>query len=315
MFYMFSGPDFLYANAFYPKATTYVLSALEPVGLGARSDEIAARRYRRGALQRRALDEFDPELQLLHHQAHEDRSARRRRSAAPCRSSMYSWRARARPSATSAWSRSTTRARCIRPVKMPAANATRGVRIMFAGSDGVRKDAVLFLDRSFQQRRQEQRLSEILRNAGARQQPDQERVLSAACRQFHHRARLPARQQRHHHPGRFRHSARRLQSRRNGGSFRSAATPDRSANSPEDIRQSYAELFRRSQPMDFGIGYRWRSYESNLLLSVRLPPDGTGSVGRDAARLSRRSRRNRRARKRPRPPAAGEPRRTSVFSR
>src|SRR5260370_24943207 len=32
MFYMFSGPDFLYANAFYPNATTYVLSALEPVG-------------------------------------------------------------------------------------------------------------------------------------------------------------------------------------------------------------------------------------------------------------------------------------------
>ena len=32
MFYMFSGPDFLYANAFYPKATNYVLSALEPPG-------------------------------------------------------------------------------------------------------------------------------------------------------------------------------------------------------------------------------------------------------------------------------------------
>src|SRR5262245_18751291 len=32
MFYMFSGPDFLYANAFYSKATTYVLSALEPPG-------------------------------------------------------------------------------------------------------------------------------------------------------------------------------------------------------------------------------------------------------------------------------------------
>jgi hypothetical protein len=25
--------------------------------------------------------------------------------------------------------------------------------------------------------------------------------------------------------------------------------------------------------MDFGIGYRWRSHESNLLLSVRLSPD------------------------------------------
>ena len=32
MFYMFSGPDFLYADAFYPRAVTYVLSALEPVG-------------------------------------------------------------------------------------------------------------------------------------------------------------------------------------------------------------------------------------------------------------------------------------------
>ena len=32
MFYMFSGPDFLYADVFYSKATTYVLSALEPVG-------------------------------------------------------------------------------------------------------------------------------------------------------------------------------------------------------------------------------------------------------------------------------------------
>lgn len=32
MLYMFSGPDFLYANAFYPNAKTYILSALEPVG-------------------------------------------------------------------------------------------------------------------------------------------------------------------------------------------------------------------------------------------------------------------------------------------
>ena len=32
LFYMFSGPDFIYANAFFPNATTYILSALEPVG-------------------------------------------------------------------------------------------------------------------------------------------------------------------------------------------------------------------------------------------------------------------------------------------
>jgi APA family basic amino acid/polyamine antiporter len=32
LFYMFSGPDFLYANAFFPSATTYVMVGLEPVG-------------------------------------------------------------------------------------------------------------------------------------------------------------------------------------------------------------------------------------------------------------------------------------------
>jgi hypothetical protein len=32
MYYMFSGPDFLYANAFYPRASTYILCGIEPVG-------------------------------------------------------------------------------------------------------------------------------------------------------------------------------------------------------------------------------------------------------------------------------------------
>jgi hypothetical protein len=32
MLYMFSGPDFLYADAFYPHAETYVLAAKEPIG-------------------------------------------------------------------------------------------------------------------------------------------------------------------------------------------------------------------------------------------------------------------------------------------
>ncbi len=32
MLYLFSGPDFLYANAFYPNASTYIFTGLEPVG-------------------------------------------------------------------------------------------------------------------------------------------------------------------------------------------------------------------------------------------------------------------------------------------
>jgi hypothetical protein len=50
---------------------------------------------------------------------------------------------------------------------------------------------------------------------------------------------------------------------------------------PGRYQPNYAELFRRAQPMDFGIGYRWRSYESNLLLAVRLAADDPG--GTDAA--------------------------------
>jgi hypothetical protein len=32
MFYMFSGPDFLYANTFFPNANTYILCGIEPIG-------------------------------------------------------------------------------------------------------------------------------------------------------------------------------------------------------------------------------------------------------------------------------------------
>ena len=221
---------------------------------------------------------LDPELQLLHHQADEGRSACRpdqRHAAAPV---SCSWRARARPSTTSRRSRSTTRARCIGRRRRKA-NAPRGARIMFAGSDGVEKTLYYFSTDLSNSGVKIERLPEILRDARARQQPDQERVLSAALRQLHHGARFPARQQRHHHPGRFRHSARLLQSRRNGASSRSAAMPVRSANSPGRYQESYAELFRRAQPMDFGIGYRWRTHESNLLLSVSAGRRHRGAGG------------------------------------
>ncbi len=36
------------------------------------------------------------------------------------------------------------------------------------------------------------------------------------------------------------------------------------------FQASMAELFRRATPIDFGIGYRWRRNESNLLLAQRI---------------------------------------------
>ena len=40
MFYMFSGPDFLYANAFFPNASTYILCGIEAVGVVPDIDKI-----------------------------------------------------------------------------------------------------------------------------------------------------------------------------------------------------------------------------------------------------------------------------------
>ena len=50
------------------------------------------------------------------------------------------------------------------------------------------------------------------------------------------------------------------------------------AEFPGRHQAAYTELFKRSQPVDFGIGYRWRSHESNLLLSVRVPSDGVANA-------------------------------------
>lgn len=48
MLYMFGGPDFLYANTFFPNASTYVLAGLEPVGGEPNFLALSAARRNRG---------------------------------------------------------------------------------------------------------------------------------------------------------------------------------------------------------------------------------------------------------------------------
>ena len=79
---------------------------------------------------------------------------------------------------------------------------------------------------------------------------------------------------------------------------------------PGRYQQSYAELFRRAEPMDFGIGYRWRTHESNLLLSVKLPDDGSASQETSSAEPPPPPPR---AKKPPRPPAPVEPQQRRGF--
>jgi hypothetical protein len=269
MFYMFSGPDFLYADAFYSKATTYVLSALEPVGavpdltkLSRGGVGAALYNVERSMGSILSFSFFITKLMKV------DLLAGQLNGTLPV---LYVFLAR-----------SGKTIRDVSPVTLddkgvayvasenPGRNATRGVRIVFAGSDGVERTLYYF--------------STDLSNASVRVSgflkfcetlaPGNSLIKSASYLLY---------------SGSFRtvrdfllaNSATIIQD--DSGipllnydpkkwrffPFGRYAGPI--AEFPGRYQQEYAELFRRSQPMDFGIGYRWRSFESNLLLSIKLP--------------------------------------------
>jgi hypothetical protein len=272
MFYMFSGPDFLYANAFYSQASTYVLSALESPGSVPDLTKLP-----RGGIYA-ALYNVEHSLssilsfsffitKRMKVDLHEGQVS----GTLPI---LYVFLAR-----------SGKTIRNVGPVALDdkgtayfsgdnlPANATRGLRIVFAGSDGVEKTLYYF--------------STDLSNSGVRTSgflkfcatlaPGNSLIKSASYLM---------------HAGNF--TAVREFILNNSATIiqddsgiplalynpkkwrffpfgRYAGPIDRF---PGKYQASYAELFRHAQPIDFGIGYRWRTYESNLLLSVRLPDDG-----------------------------------------
>jgi hypothetical protein len=47
---------------------------------------------------------------------------------------------------------------------------------------------------------------------------------------------------------------------------------------PQNYQPRLRELFQNATPMDFGVGYRWRPRESNLLLAVRKDATAGGAT-------------------------------------
>jgi hypothetical protein len=276
MFYMFSGPDFLYADAFYSKATTYVLSALEPPGSVP-------------DLMKLPPGGLDPALNNVEHSMGSILNFSffiTKRMKVDLRAGQLNGTL---PILYVLLARSGKTIRDVSQVALdnkgaayfanenPGPNATRGVRVVFAGGDGEQKTLYYF--------------STDLSNSGVRSSgflkfcetlaPANSLIKSASYLL---------------HAGNFStvrdfilaNSATIIQD--DSGIPLTAYNPRKwrffpfgryagpIAEFPGRYQPAYAELFRRSQPMDFGIGYRWRSYESNLLLSVKLPADGSGSV-------------------------------------
>jgi hypothetical protein len=274
MFYMFSGPDFLYADAFYSKATIYVLSALEPPG--SVPDLTRLPRGGVGAALYNVEHSMSSILSFsffITKMMKVDLRAGQLNGTLPI---LYVFLARSGKTIHN-----------VSPVALddkgqvhlgndnPGSNATRGVRILFAGRDGAEKTLYYF--------------STDLSNSGVRASgflkfcatlaPGNSLIKSASYLLY---------------AGNFStvrdfilaNSATIIQddsgiplayySPRKWRFFPFGRYAGPIAEFPGRYQEQYAELFRRAQPMDFGIGYRWRSYESNLLLSVRLAADDAG---------------------------------------
>ena len=275
MFYMFSGPDFIYANAFYSKATTYVLSALEPVG----SVPDLTRLPRGGVASalynvERSLGSVLSFSFFITKQMKTDLNAGQISGTLPI---LYVFLAR-----------SGMTIRSVSPISLddkgaaysagenPGPNAVSGVRIVFAGPDGAERMLYYF--------------STDLSNSGVKASgflkfcatlAPGNSLLKSASYLLHSRNFTAARD------FILANSATIIQDDSGIPLAYYSATKWRLFpfgrylgpidEFPGRYQESYAALFQRAQPMDFGIGYRWRTPQSNLLLSVRLPDDGTAS--------------------------------------
>jgi hypothetical protein len=276
MFYMFSGPDFLYANAFYPKATTYVLAALEPPGQV--PDLTKLPRGVVGAALYNVEHSLGSILSFSFFITKQMKSDLRTGQIGGTLPVLYVFLARSGKTIKS-----------VTPVTLdaegqvktgnenPGANAPRGTRITFAGADGVEKTLYYF--------------STDLSNAGAKSSgflkfcstlaPGNSLIKSASyllhsgnftvARDYLLANSATIIQDDSGVPLQF-YNAKQWRffpfGRYNGpiGEF------------PGRYQQSYAELFRRAEPINFGIGYRWRTNDSNVLLSVKTSNDGSAPV-------------------------------------
>ena len=268
MFYMFSGPDLLYADAFYSKATTYVLSALEPVGAvpdltRLPSGGVGPPLY----YVERSLSTILSFSFFITKMMKTDLRAGELNGTLPL---LYVFLARSGKTIrdVSLIALDETGA-MLAPTAAPR-NATQGAKITFAGSDGEEKTLYYF--------------STDLSNGGVKSSgflqfcqtlaPGNSLVKSASYLM---------------HSPHF-STVRNFLLANSATVIQDDSGVPLASFDPKEWRlfpfgrylgpidkfpamyqPGYAKLFENSQPMNFGIGYRWRPNESNLLLAVKLP--------------------------------------------
>ncbi|MEZ5788757.1 MAG: hypothetical protein R3D62_20235 [Xanthobacteraceae bacterium] len=263
MFYMFSGPDFLYANAFYPNAKTYVLAGLEPVGAVpdlTKLRSVAA-----------SLSHLEYSLgSILSYSFFVTKKMKSNLRAGPVNGTL--------PILYVFLARSGKTIRDVTPVALDAegvvqpegdnGSAAHGVKIVFAGEDGEARTLYYFstnlADSGFAKSGFAKFLeglapgdsllksaSYLLHSGGFSRVRDF--LLNRSALLVQDDSGIP-----------LRHYDRQQWDLRPFGRYLGPI-----GIFPGRYQANYAVLFRNSQPIDFGIGYRWRPNQSNLLLAVK----------------------------------------------
>ncbi len=266
VFYMFSGPDFLYANAFYPKAKTYVLAGLEPPG------DVPDITTLRGSIApdlghlRNSLRWILNHSYFITSQMGSDFHRARFRGTLPV---LYVFMARSGKTI-----REVTRVKLDEDGKLQPDTGTagklpaRGVKIVFAGDDGEERTLYYFSTDLSNKGVDTSKFLEFLRTLA----PGDGLVKSASY--------LP------HNPGFSK--AREFLLTNSAAMVQDDTGPPLSAYDPKiwDLQpygkyvgpiavfrgmyqSKYATLFKNASPIDFSLGYRWRPNQSNLLLAVK----------------------------------------------
>jgi hypothetical protein len=278
MFYMFSGPDYLYADAFFPDASTYVLAGLEPVG---QIPDLLRMRGSVAPALRSMATSMHSVLNFSFFKTHDMRqelSAGRLGGTTPI---LLVFLARA--------------GKTVHAIQLVAIDAeggehaesdhikssAHGVKIVFSGGDGrlqtlyyfstnladdgfPRSGFMQFCDKLAPGDSLIKSASYLMHGHGFTRVRDFLVTHSAMVLQDDSGIPLAYFDQRKWGLKPFGHYIEPL------GIF------------PNTYQPKLAELFRKSAtPINFGIGYRWRPNESNLLLAVR--EDATGLAGASAA--------------------------------
>jgi len=282
MYYMFSGPDFLYADAFYPEATTYVLVGLEPVG---QIPDIT--RLPRGAVAPALAHIASSMHTVLNFSFFITKNMSSQLSSGPLHGTapiLYVFLSRAGKTLQGANLVNLDKDGNLQPETWGAKGAARGIKITFSGRDGRQQTLYYFSTNLGNDGVGTSGLLPFLEKLA----PGDSLIKSASYLL---------------HGGHFSkirdfllaHSATILQD----DSGIPLAHFDRQKWAltafghylpplgifPGTYQPRLAEMFAkgRSTPMDFGVGYRWRSSESNLLLAVRNSAS-TGGIGSSTAR-------------------------------